>query len=166
MDNVELFFKAVPERVIAKGDTLKKLDAIENIIFVGYPAGLWDVKHLIPIIRQGITATPPQLDFSGLKAFLVSAPVFPGSSGSPVFLYDKSGTYIDKVTGNIVIGSRFYFLGVISSVFTMPDYGKIILPTELQPYVQYKQFVDLGIVYKAETIIETIEALLKEKGEL
>ena len=163
---IELFFRAISEGYIATKDILRKLNPIENVIFIGYPSGLWDKKHYTPIIRQGITATIPYLDFDGKPVFLISAPVFPGSSGSPVFLYDVFGVHIDKNSGNVVVGARFYLLGVLSAAFYKKDHGGIVFPSELQFSVKYEQFLDLGIVYKAETIIETIEKLLRIRGEI
>ena len=46
------------------------------------------------------------------KEFVIDAACFPGSSGSPVFLYNN-GSYRDKVNHGIVLGSRLYFLGIL-----------------------------------------------------
>ena len=44
--------------------------------------------------------------------FVIDAACFPGSSGSPVFLYNNR-SYRDKVNHGIVLGSRLYFLGIL-----------------------------------------------------
>ena len=41
----------------------------------------------MPILRRGTTATPIALNFEGRPEFLIDAAVYPGSSGSPVFVY-------------------------------------------------------------------------------
>ena len=63
------------------------------------------------IVRKGITATPIWNDFKGQEVFLVDAGVFPGSSGSPVFIYNR-GTYPTK--DGIVVGNRLLFVGVMT----------------------------------------------------
>ena len=55
---------------------------------VGYPNGIWDKSNNLPIIRRGITATHPLLAYEGRKKFMIDAACFPGSSGSPVFIYE------------------------------------------------------------------------------
>ena len=63
------------------------------------------------IVRQGITATPIWNNFKGEEVFLVDAGVFPGSSGSPVFIYNR-GTYPTK--DGIAVGNRLLFVGVMT----------------------------------------------------
>lgn len=158
---IQVFFKSIPANLIPSDEKIRELDAIEDVLFIGYPAGLWDPKNLIPVVRKGNTATPVFLDFKGEKQFLIDASVFPGSSGSPVFIYDK-GIYWDKKSGGTVIGHRIFFLGLLSAVFKMPDTGDIIIPTERTPVVRINQLVDIGVVFKAETILETIKEFLEE----
>jgi len=66
-----------------------QVNIYDNITFIGYPNGLFDEKNLLPIIRKGSFATPYQIYFNGEPTFLIDASVFPGSSGSPVFLFDR-----------------------------------------------------------------------------
>jgi hypothetical protein len=141
-------------------ETLKGLDAVEEVLFIGYPYGIWDERNLLPIVRRGITATPIYIDFNGKKQFLIDASVFPGSSGSPVFIYN-AGIYWDKKSGSTVVGHRLFFLGIISEVLQMEDTGEIIIPTTTRPIVKVRQLLDLGIVFKAQTIIEAIESFLR-----
>lgn len=49
---------------------MNKLDAMEDVIMVGYPVGLWDSVNNRPIFRRGITATDPKVDFEGKKNFM------------------------------------------------------------------------------------------------
>jgi len=158
---VQVFFRSIPANLVPSDEKLKEIDAVEDVLFIGYPVGLWDPKNLIPVVRKGITATPVFLDFKGEKQFLIDASVFPGSSGSPVFIYNK-GIYWDKKSGGTVVGHRIFFLGMLSAVFKMPDTGEIIIPIEGMPVVRINQLVDIGVVFKAETILETIKEFLEE----
>lgn len=164
---VNIFFRQIGKDVLLSEEKLNELDALEEIIFIGYPSGIWDSKNLLPVIRKGITATPIAVDFQGNKQFLIDASVFPGSSGSPVFLYNV-GTYPVK-GGGVVVGSRLVFLGIIASVFYRQESNEIRIssaPTLNAPVALSKQMIDLGITFRASTILETIELFLKDKGVL
>ena len=50
-----LFFKAIPRKAIPEQDEINSLNAMEEVIFVGYPNGMWDSIHNLPILRKGIT---------------------------------------------------------------------------------------------------------------
>ena len=162
---VQIFYKSIPDSLIPNEESLKRIDAIEEVLFIGYPCGLWDQRNFIPIVRKGVTATPIYIDFNGEKQFLIDASVFPGSSGSPVFLYNV-GTFWDRKTKATVVGNRLLFLGILSHVFQMPDTGEVIISSKNMPLVKTKQLLDIGIVFKAETIIETIRCFLKSKNIL
>jgi hypothetical protein len=141
------------------------LDALEPVTFIGYPNGIWDSKNLLPIARRGMTASPISVDFENTPRFLIDASVFGGSSGSPVFLLNQ-GVYTDK-TGGTIIGSRLLFVGVIAAVFFRTQFNQVVavpIPTQVQPMVQQQEMIDLGIVFKARTVIETVEAFLKAKN--
>ncbi|EGT3589381.1 trypsin-like peptidase domain-containing protein [Proteus mirabilis] len=96
---------------IISDELLGELSPMEDIIMIGYPNGLWDTVHNLPIIRKGVTATDPKLNLNGKSEFLIDAAVYPGSSGSPVLLANI-GRYIDK-HGNICIGNRIALLGTV-----------------------------------------------------
>ncbi len=164
---ISIFFRMVGNDIAPSEETMKQLDALEEVVFIGYPSGIWDSKNLLPIIRKGITATPIVIDFQGKPQFLIDASVFPGSSGSPVFLYNV-GMYARK-SGGTVVGSRILFLGIVAEVFYQQDANEIqILPSTIagKSVVVSKQMIDLGIVYKASAIIGLIKSYLLEKGDV
>ncbi len=81
----QIYYKAVTKDLIPDPEQTKWIDAVEEVTFIGYPNGIYDMKNLLPIVRRGTTATPFQIDYVGEPKFLIDASVFPGSSGSPVF---------------------------------------------------------------------------------
>src|SRR5262249_54262203 len=109
------FLQWIDRNVTATPDLISQLDALEDVVFIGYPNGIWDAKNFLPVSRRGTTATHIAVDFQGKKQFLLDASVFPGSSGSPVFLFNK-GMFADR-QGNTNIATRFAFLGVIAAVY-------------------------------------------------
>lgn len=160
------FYLSIPNTIIPNEDELNQLDAIEDIIFIGYPKGLRDEKNLIPLIRKGITATPFNFDYEGKKQFLIDASVFPGSSGSPVFLYNAGAI---RKGNDIEFVKRLSFLGIVSAGWLEKKENPIKMFSfrkKKNLVSSYEQMIDIGIVFKAETINETIELLLEKRENI
>jgi hypothetical protein len=141
--------------VVATPTLVDSLTAVEDVIMVGYPIGLWDSTNNLPIVRRGITATHPAVDFCGKKEFLIDAACFPGSSGSPVFLFNQ-GSYVAK-TGGLVIGSRMALLGVLYAgpQFTAQGTIEVVdIPTAQSALVRSSIPANMGLVIKASRVLE------------
>jgi S1-C subfamily serine protease len=106
-----VFYRSIDPSNIPDDKVVNDLGAIEEITFIGYPSGIYDSENAAPVVRKGITASPLWNDFKGTKSFLIDAGVFPGSSGSPVFIYNQ-GSY--ATNQGITVGTRLLFIGVIS----------------------------------------------------
>ena len=160
------YFQPLLTSMFPSADVFDHMDSIEDILFIGYPNGIYDTTNNLPIVRRGLAATPIHLDYEGKPVFLIDASVFPGSSGSPVFLYN-SGTWSDR--GKVTVsGNRVYLLGILASVFFRESDGTVTfkeVPSSLRPVVRTQEMIDLGVVYKVRTILETIEHLLHLRGE-
>lgn len=149
--NIEIFFRTVDQNMVPTKEQEDKLSAIENITFIGYPSGLYDEKNKISIIRQGITATPIWNDFKEEEVFLIDAGVFPGSSGSPVFIYNQ-GTY--PVKDGIALGSRLIFVGVLSK-------------TMLRDNATGKAYLNLGEVINSRAMYRELNKFIQRlKGTM
>jgi Trypsin-like peptidase domain len=157
------FFRAIGGDIVLSEDKLpEQVSALEDIVFVGYPSGIYDTANLTPVARRGITATPIALDYQDKPAFLIDGAVFGGSSGSPVFLY---GPAPQEEGGPITIGpaNRLMFAGILASVHVRESVGKIVeLPTALAAIST--EHLGLGIVYKPWAIDACIDRRLKEAG--
>jgi hypothetical protein len=129
---------------------------VEDVLMVGYPVGIWDQYNNAPIFRKGITATHPALDYQGKKKFLIDAACFPGSSGSPVFIFNH-GSYSDK-KGGIVVGDRLYFLGILHAGPQYKADGNIEIVDIPTKNVMVSSKTDiptnLGIVLRAELLLD------------
>lgn len=140
-------------------EVLDELDVVEPVTFVGYPNALYDSTNLTPIVRRGTTATPIQLDYCGTPQFLIDASIFPGSSGSPVFLFYE-GAF--RAEGGWAAGTRLLFLGIVAAVHQQAGTGRIV--TSASPTIQFDQMIDLGLVFKSAAIEETIDELCRQRG--
>lgn len=150
------FFRAFLPPQLLTADGANDLDSIEQVTFVGYPSGLFDTKSRSPIARRGHTATPIFNDYNGLPAFVIDGSVFPGSSGSPVVLYDRG--YTDR-QGTTHLKTRFALLGVLAAVHTRRVTGRV--EPVAAAAASFDDPIDLGIVFKASAIQECVAALFK-----
>ena len=144
------FYKTIQTNIIPGQDALENLDAVEEIVFVGYPSGIYDRVNNLPITRRGSTATPISVDYEDKPIFLIDASVFQGSSGSPVLIYDN-GSWRSR-DGRLMSGQRLLLLGVLGSVFYRETDSTLTfeeIPAAVKPVVRTNQMIDLGIVYKA-----------------
>ena len=161
------YYRSIHREIIPGQDVLEDFDAVEEVLFVGYPSGIYDRVNNLPIIRRGTTATHPAIDYEGRPTFLIDASVFQGSSGSPVLIYNN-GSWRTR-DGRLVHGQRAFFLGILGQSYSRKDDGSLHfedIPTAVKPIVKTTQMIDLGIVHKAQTVSETIEHLLRKFGEL
>jgi len=137
----KVFFRSVFPDMLPNKDQIDNLAAIEEITFIGYPSGLYDSYNSSPIVRRGITATPVWNNFNNEPCFLIDAGVYPGSSGSPVFIYNE-GSY--ATSNGINIGSRLLFLGVLTESILRSEQlnraylglGKVINSIETIKYLE------------------------------
>lgn len=156
-----IFIRTIPIEMIPPEN--ENFDAIEDVLFVGYPNGIFDMKNHLPIMRRGITASPYNVDFNGGKKFLIDAQVFPGSSGSPVFIKEQN-----LRNGTLRLGAEnYFFVGVISKVFYRDETGDLIesvAPTSPSTSsVSIKQMIGLGICEKSNQILEFIGLINTKK---
>lgn len=155
---VELYYQVIDSRLAPDAHVLHALDALEEVLFVGYPSGVWDQVNLMPILRRGTTATPMTLDFEGRAEFLIDAAVYPGSSGSPVFVYQP-----DMPRGQSHAGPKFIFAGVIAAVFFREEANHLVpapVPANTQGTVMGSEMIDLGLVIKSQAVIDVMNAYL------
>jgi len=119
----------------------------------------------VPVMRRGITATPPYLDFMGKQEFLIDASIFPGSSGSPVFLFNQ-GTWVLRNGNTNAGGFRIQLLGIVYAVALHKTNGEIVIapaPTQARPMAVTPIPNNLGLCIRASRILE-FESILVQRG--
>lgn len=151
-----LFYIPLDMSLIPSKSQLEDLSAMEDIVMIGYPNGIWDEVNNKPIFRKGVTATHPQYDYNGKKEFMIDIACFPGSSGSPVFILNEGG-YRDK-KGNMYMGrSRVLLMGTLYAgpQHTAKGEIKIIdVPVVQKPVSISTVPNNLGLVIKSDRIKE------------
>lgn len=106
-----------------------------EVLFVGFPSDFYDTTNNLSLMRRGILASRPDVDFRGKGLVVIDAMVFQGSSGSPVFVNS--------------IG-YWRLLGVLAAAM------------EAETPSGYPAMLGLGIVIKQRHVQELIDAAVEE----
>ena len=144
--------------------TVDGLDAIEELIFTGYPDGWADEVYGTPITRQAITATPIALPFENDPVFLVDGSVFGGSSRSPVFVYNR-GSFAQANT--VSFTDRLILVGIMAKTGLSDEEDYPVsggAPGEAPRFVTLAKELDIGFAFNDKAIAETINQYLKSRG--
>ncbi|MEM6050478.1 serine protease [Erwinia sp. P7711] len=154
---------------IANGekDIFNTLSNIQTVHMTGYPNALWDDVNNKPITRRGITASNLHEDWQGQPDFMIDMACFPGSSGSPVYVFDE-GAF---TSGNSMVTSpngRLLLLGVLHKgpIFNANGEVNIInIPTSSKAVTTTGIMMNLGIVVKSEKILDFRELFFPSENE-
>lgn len=160
---IEFHHVTISRKIIPSQRLYDSLSSMEEIVMIGYPIGLWDKKHNLPIFRRGITATHANLPLNGKTEFMIDAACFPGSSGSPVFLANI-GSYLDE-DGVLQDGSRIALLGTLYAGPQFTAKGKIEVvevPTASVPIAFSDVPCNLGLVIHANRLND-FEPIIKSR---
>ena len=114
----------------------------EDVFIIGYPEGLHDHIHNLPILRNALIASAYGAPFQGKPYFLTDARLHPGTSGSPVFTKPKN-TWVDtKGQTLLTVGTSYFLVGVHA--------GTVIWP----PNNQGPDPLGLGVAWYARLLTE------------
>jgi hypothetical protein len=122
---INLFFTTCTDELVYTEEELLDMQTVNDVLMIGYPDGLYDEKHSLPVIRKGITATHPAIDFDGKSLGIIDIGCYYGSSGSPLFIYP--GVYQFSKTKGMQIGvTESKLLGIFYAFICANDDGEII----------------------------------------
>jgi hypothetical protein len=145
-----LFFAPLELDLIPRGDQWQYFDAIETVTMIGCPRGISDEANNLPIVRRGITASALSKCYNGKPEFMVDMACFPGSSGSPVFIFDRDG-YLDREKNVYSMGKeRLLLVGVLYSGPLVSNDGELILGQV--PRVAVQTMMHLGNALRSSAI--------------
>jgi len=94
-------------------ENFNDLEVGDDIFFLGYPMGLRALKSASPIVRAGIISLKESND-----TLLIDGNVFPGNSGSPVFLKPSVFNIKERSFGRI---REAKLIGMINSYLPYQD---------------------------------------------
>lgn len=149
----QLFIKTVPYEMLSDF-TEPELNVAENILFIGYPDNRYDSKNNLPLIRQGLIASHTKYDYNGNPVFIIDAQVFPGSSGSPVYI---DLTFENIKNGQLAIGQKVIkLLGIVSQTMIRNNQ---LMAVPAGTRIVAQEVLGLGVVFKSTTIKELIDSM-------
>ncbi len=151
-----VFYTSINNDIIYNKEKLETLSALESVVMVGYPTGLWDKKNNLPLFRTGYTSNHPAIDFNESGIGVVDMACFPGSSGSPIFILNENG-YTSKDGNTYLGGQRIIFLGILYAGPTINLNGEIKvvdIPTKQSVTLETKSMMNLGYYIKAYELFE------------
>ena len=151
---------AIKEERFATRDFIRNsfVSVGDPALIIGYPLSLVEEGHVVPIARNARLATKPDYDFKNQPIFLVDSTVVRGSSGSPVVLPIQPYVWTEKHKISIGPIQQNHLLGIVSGA--IKDWEMIIRKSVSFEKTQVFSVIDssnLGIVFRAETISETID---------
>ncbi len=138
-----LYIKWISNDLIANLQQESSLSVADPVLMYGYPGGIWDEHNNFPVVRRGIIASHPAKDFMGLPEILIDMTTFFGSSGSPVFLVDKSWE------------SPILFLGIVKGAYMIDASGKPQKSSDIgedPANMVSSTMINLGLVLKSHCI--------------
>jgi hypothetical protein len=151
--NTQFYFITLEKDLIPTEDDVKDMLGLESVLMVGYPNGLWDEVNNLPIFRKGVLASDFKRDWNGKKEFLIDAACFPGSSGSPVLLFEIGNYQTRKA---LVMGSRIKLLGILYAGpqhSIQGDVQIVTVPTQQKAVAVAGIPNNLGIIIKSEQLL-------------
>lgn len=154
---------------LPRAEEWSTLTALEDVVIVGYPDNIWDSVNNLPIFKKGVTATHPKIDYEGRPEFLIDAAIYPGSSGSPVFLYNREKVMWGQELNLGLDKPRL--VGIIYAVFLHEEMGemkRIPIPTVKSKVPVMSMPNNLGVVIKStelEGFIPVIDKKLKDERQ-
>lgn len=157
--NTPLFCQMLELDIVPKDGDWEYFDAIEDVTMVGCPNGISDEANNLPIVRRGITASSLSKKYNGKHEFMVDMACFPGSSGSPIFIYNREG-FLDRRENTYKMGqSRLLLVGVLYAGPQITNSGHIVLAKP--PEVAVATMMHLGNAIRASALRSLNDEALK-----
>lgn len=129
-----------------------KMRPTSGATLLGYPYGLADTAHDLPVWKTGHIASEPSVDFDNRPVFLVDVSAFPGMSGSPV-LAVANGIYEDE-DGQMRTGRVLKLLGIFSAMPVVRELKPASASADAAPEIATETALQLGYVWKAALIAD------------
>lgn len=159
------FYIVNDDSIVATQEKLNELSALEELVMVGYPIGLFDNRNNFPIFRKGYTASHPAHDFNEEGIGLADIACFPGSSGSPIFILNENG-FTDRNGTHHIGQPRIILLGIL---YAGPCYDakgnikEVEIPTKQEIQTTIPIMTNLGSYIKA-TELKYFENYIRENN--
>lgn len=139
---VPIHFESFSQENAVKHEYFSDVEIGQEILAIGYPPSYWDRDLLMPVVKQSIYASPPAVEYSGLRQCLLDMSLQPGWLGGPVVSKKFSKKEGPQLLGMLAHSGK-----------PKDDLDDPIPPSD-----------QMVVMVKTELILEAITAYLKEKG--
>lgn len=159
---IELFLCAYTLDSIPSEDERKVIYPGTNVLAIGYPLSIIDRKNNLPIVRKGVIATTPTIDFNGEHGFLLDITCQKGSSGSPVVAWNHKVT-MDDANRRAVHEEGCSLLGIVCASYQTAMTANLKVGTsERDAALKLEYPADLAVVVPSWDLLE-INRLIKDR---
>lgn len=148
------------EHDIVLDEELNLASIAAEVLMIGYPIGLSDELHNLPLVRQGTLASDPTVPFNGEDCFVIDCACYPGSSGSPVLLKVDPERRLPESRLTRKAGRAL--AGILYAGPTLTAEGKFVpkpIPTSSNESVRTQIMINLGYVIPAQRILDFKEMI-------
>ncbi len=155
-------YKQINRDYIINNDEINGYAPLDELVMVGYPLGLYNAKYNLPIFRKGYIASHPSVDFAGNKEGIVDMACFPGSSGSPIFIY--SNGLRRTIDNSLALLEQYKLLGILRAIPIYNKKGEICvenIPTTITATFNIETMTNLGYYIKS-IVINDIENIVNQ----
>lgn len=163
------FFATHIDSSVFVDEELDQLDAVEEVLMVGYPNGLTDEVNNHPLFRRGITATHPLSDFRNQPVGVVDIAAFPGSSGSPIYMHRRANLFTQKLDKSIDTRRQEYIklLGILFAgpqIDAAGEFEIIEIPNKQMAFGSSRVMMNLGYYVKARELKTLLDLIYEHIG--
>lgn len=140
MDQID--FRIIPEDFFITSDKLMEL---QDVFYISYQPGIDSPGKITPIVRSGAVSI---INDDG--TFILDAFVFPGNSGSPVFV--KPDAIQDEVSKN----QNCKFIGIVGAYLPYSDVA--ISAQTRQPRIIFEENTGLAIIWPVQALNDIFQS--------
>lgn len=120
-----------------------------NVFLPGYPKGLSDTYHHLPLVRSGTLAFDPSLGWNGDASLgVVNMTVFRGDSGAPLFWQGQAFQLVEKVPDPKQTKKRGQRVQGEHQFVAIPQDDLKLVGVHCGGYEQHAEKIDMGVYVK------------------
>lgn len=139
---------AIPDSLFLDSNSLSELT---DVFFVSYQPGIISKDRIRPIYRVGtVSLLLPD------KTFYVDGPIFPGNSGSPVFVRPQPTGFSESGPPVFPAPNSGKFIGIVGEYLAYQEYA--ISQKTQKPRVLFEENTGLSKVWSIDLIQEIISS--------
>lgn len=153
---IRISYHNLDESLIPNDSVMNTLNVIDDLLMIGHPAGVRPELNGVPFIKKCVSATPMFLDYQNKKEFMADIPVYDGSSGAPVVLYQPlnySNRFDQRTPAQrvLLVGINYAALSGGYRQKTIPRLLHRLSGREQEPT---EKLFDAAIIIKSQKILD------------